>query len=450
MFFENGIRLFVFIIKKALPDNKLLVYRKLWIKLRNNTMRNFVFLAFVASLLQFNNVFANASIISFLTDDDAVASLNRSDNIPSESIDGVSDSYFEGYIQALVDMHYYEYQVVVIVKDKKVWLGNLPKNKLVSTSIISFVRDVPEVKDVKVLDEVPPKDIADRDKYVNRPQVSGIWFPQTTELFQPLVANPRQVTYSIGYRTGDTVVGTHAIALSYGDDFPIFRWLDVLPWRGDLQLGIDAGIWSVFNVDVSKATNINGGTELVNTDYYVAIPITYAVNNWAFRARVYHVSSHLGDEFLVNHPDYVNNVTIKGAQPVRKNPSFEAVDVFTSYQATDYLRLYIGPGVILHSDRTFPMKHFYVEYGGEVRFWSVKMYYHRLNGTCFAGVFFRNWQMNKWDIDGTYVAGYEWSKLQGVGRKMRMFVEFHHGFSLEGQFMKDRTTYGSFRFSYGF
>jgi len=367
-----------------------------------------------------------------------IAELSRTDGIPIESLNGMPDPYFEGYIQALVDMHFYEYKVVVLVKKHEVWLANLPKNKLIAKSIISFVRDVPGVKNVRAINGVPPKEMATREKYVNRPQVTGIWFPQQTELFLPLIANPRQAIYSIGYRGNDKVCGRKAVAVSLGDDFPIYRWLDVFKWHGDLQIGIEAGIWSVFNIDV-KGYNPQGGTELVNTDFYVGIPLTYAVNKWAFRFRVYHVSSHLGDEFMVNHPGFR-----------RVNPSFEVIDFFTSFQAYEALRLYIGPGAIVHSDRSFPMKWYYLEYGLETRFGGTKMYYHKLYGTFFAAAHLSHWQRHHMKPNGTYVLGYEWSKLQGVGRKIRIMGEFHHGYSLEGQFFRKHTHYWGIKMAYGF
>ena len=369
--------------------------------------------------------------------EESILALSRKDNIPEESIKGVPDPYFEGYVQALVDMHFYDYKVVVLVKDRTVWLANMPKNAMLKKSIVSFIQDVPGVEEVKIINGVPPKDIAIREKYVNRPQVKGIWFPQATELYQPMIANPRCVDYSFGYRGGDKIAGKTSVYFSMGDDFPIFRWLDVLPWHGDLQIGIEAGIWSVFNMDPHP--RINKGTAQFNTDYYVGIPISYAVNKWSFRFRVYHISSHLGDEFLVNHPGFVRN-----------NPSFEAIDFFTSFQAYDWLRFYFGPGFILHSDKSFPMKRFYVEYGGEARFLGTKMYYHRLYGTWLVAVYFRDWQYQKWGFDQTYMAGYEWSKLQGIGRKIRLLASYHHGFSLEGQFQKERTQYGQIGFAYGF
>ena len=379
--------------------------------------------------------FISANFLFAETQDDVA--VNRSDNIPKENLDGADDQYFEGYLQALVDMHFYEYKVVVIVKDRNVWLSNMPKNALTYKSIVSFLSDVPGVKRVVVINGVPPEELEAREKYVTRPKVNGIWFPQTTTLFQPMLANPRQVTYSIGYRGNDKVAGREAVAVSLGDDFPIFRWLDVFRWHADVQIGIESGIWTVFNMDPSP--NIGGGTALFNTDFYGGIPLVYSINKWVWRLRLYHISSHLGDEFLVNHPGFD-----------RKNPSFEVLDLFFQYQAFEQLRFYAGAGLILHSDGTFPMRHGYFEYGFEARFWGSKIYYHNLFGTFFVATYFRNWQLNNFNFDGTYLLGYEWSKLQGVGRKIRIFSEYHHGFSPEGQFMNKRTSYWSIKVAYGF
>ncbi|NGX29175.1 MAG: hypothetical protein K940chlam4_00001 [Candidatus Anoxychlamydiales bacterium] len=379
--------------------------------------------------------FISANLLFAETSDDVA--LNRSDNIPNENIEGADDQYFEGYLQALVDMHFYEYKVVVIVKERNVWLSNVPKNALMASSIVSFLKDVPGVKRVVVINGVPPEELEAREKYVMRPKVNGIWFPQATVLFQPMLANPRQVIYSIGYRGGDSVAGKTAVPVSLGDDFPIFRWLDVFRWHADVQIGVEAGIWSVFNMNPKP--NIGGGTALFNTDYYGGIPLVYSINKWAWRLRLYHISSHLGDEFLVNNPGFD-----------RKNPSFEAVDLFFQYQAYEQLRLYAGAGVILHSDGTFPMKHGYIEYGFEASFWGSKIYYHNLYGTFFVATYFRNWQLNDFHLDGTYLLGYEWSKLQGVGRKIRIFGEYHHGYSPDGQFMNKRDSYWSVKLAYGF
>ena len=324
------------------------------------------------------------------------------------------------------------------MKDRIVWLANLPANELIAHSIISFVKDVPGVKEVHTLEGVPPEYMEEREKYVRRPQIKGIWFPQMTELFLPPIADPRQVSYTLGWRAGDKVCGHQCINVALGDDFPIFRWLDVF-WRGDIQIGIEAGIWSVFNMNPHPNYQIGGGTELVNTDFFAGIPITFATGRWSFRLRGYHISGHLGDEYMVDHPGVV-----------RVNPSIEAVDFYTSYQATDALRVYVGPGAYVHSDPTYRWQPMYINYGAEARFCGQKFYYHKLYGTFFLAMHWRNLQQLNWYFDGTYRAGYEFSKLQGIGRKFRLYVGYHHGYSLEGQFAKDKTSYFEFNMNYGF
>lgn len=370
---------------------------------------------------------------------DQIFLVTRAESLPVDTFEDATDPYLEGYIQALIDVHFYEYRVVVTVKDHHVFLANLPKNQLLAQSIINFVRDLPDVQSVEVK-ELSAEEATHRAQYVEQPRVNGIWFPQSTVLFQPLVADPRQPTYSVALRLDDHVVGDVAAAVSLGDEFPIFRWKDILPWHGDMQIGIDGGVWAVFNY-----TNIphhNHETcELVNADYYVGIPVTYAFDRWAFRLRAYHISSHLGDEFLVNNPEYIKD---------RKNPSFEALDYFASYQFSPNFRFYGGLGWVFHSDDSFHLKPFYVEYGAEVRLFGQKLYYHRLYGTPFFAVDIQNWQQQHWNLNVTFKLGYELSKLQGIGRKMRVYVDYHQGYSFEGQFFNEKTNYTEFGFSWGF
>lgn len=359
----------------------------------------------------------------------------KTDELP-QCIQYATDPYFEGYLQALVDTSYMEQRVIVIVKSRKVWLANKPANEVLANSVKAFVEDVPGVDSVYWLEGVPPEEEELRDRYVCRPHTTGVWFPQMTELFQPLIADPRNVTYILGYRSGDAVIGKSCINIALGDDFGVYRWIDLF-WNGDLQVGIESGIWSVFNMDPHP--NFQGGTELVNTDFYFGIPITYARGPWSFRLRGYHISGHLGDEYMVNHPNVV-----------RVNPSIEAVDFFASYQLSQAIRLYVGPGVYVHSDPTYKWQPMYIEYGTEARFFGHKFYTQKLHGTFFLAMHWRNLQQLNWNFDGTYRAGYELGKIQGIGRKFRAWVGYHHGYSLEGQFAKLRDHYWEFDLNYGF
>jgi len=366
--------------------------------------------------------------------------LSHLETVSTDHFENLTDTYLEGYIQALLDVHYYEMQIVVYVKDRIVTLYNLPDNALFESSIVTFVENLPEVKSVKKGNHMTDAQAEQKEQHMVRKQVNGIWFPQSTVLYQPMLADPREPTYSATFRYGGTlegVMGKYVIAISLGDSFPIFRWTNIGAGHGDVQIDIQAGIWSDFKMGAYNNPN-HEISELVTTDYLVGIPISYAIHRWSFRFRIYHISSHLGDEFLVNHPGYP-----------RKNPSMEAIDAFSSYQITEGVRVYFGPGWIFHSDDTYHMSHFYFDWGGEFRMFGHSSYYHRIYGTPFLALFVRNWQVNHWQFDVNALLGYEWSKLQGVGRKVRIYIQYFNGYS-EGQFFKDRLSYGGIGFSYGF
>lgn len=345
-----------------------------------------------------------------------------------------TDAYLEGYIQALVDVHYYEFNVSVLVKNRNVTLYNLPDNALISNSIFVFVSHLPEVANVQRGETISDTTVEKEEHHMVREKVSGIWFPQSTVLFQPLIADLMEPIYSVGYRYDDQVMGKNVIAISLGDTFPIFRWRNVFTWKGDLQIDIQGGVWTPFKMGGSW----DEWAELVTTDYLVGIPLSYAIDQWSFRFRVYHVSSHLGDEYMVNHPDVQ-----------RVNPSMEAIDFYSSYQATEGIRVYFGPGWVFHSDKSFKIKPFYVQYGAEFRYFGHRDYYHMIYGSPFAAINVKNWQQHHWQFNVTAQIGYEWSKLQGVGRKVRIFAQYYNGYS-EGQFFNLKTDYFSIRFSYGF
>lgn len=373
--------------------------------------------------------------------DPELSVIKRGDQLPVENFEHATDPYLEGYIQSLIDTTYYEFKVIVVVKDHHVTLYNLPNNDLIAKSIVSYVQDLPGVLSVEVKKELTSEEVIARKKYTEAPRVSGVWFPQTTVLFQPLVADPREPVYSVNYRAGDEVMGRKAVAVSLGDEFPFFRWINVCGSGADVQVGILAGVWAVFNFsDIPH--HKNGGTcELMNTDYLVGIPISYACNKWTFRLMPYHISGHLGDELIVDHPKYLHK---------RKNPSFEAIEWISSYQFSSGLRVYGGPGIVVQSDRTFRLKPGYVKYGVEVRLFGQKLDYHKLFGTPFFAANMENWQQHDWNLDMTFKLGYELSKLQGVGRRMRLYVEYHEGYSYEGQFFNKRVKYGELGFSWGF
>ncbi|NGX62330.1 MAG: hypothetical protein K940chlam9_01827 [Chlamydiae bacterium] len=377
---------------------------------------------------------------------------SRSDEIPRNHIAGMCDEYMTGYVQSLIDAHYFEFQVRVIVHDGIVYVFNLPNNALIGQSILCFIYDIPCVEGVEQVCDAPEDFLcslrqADPDAacYMesskvyellcappNRCRISAIWFPQNTLLFQPLIADPRQVMNAASLRFNDNVVGKYVGAPSFGDDFIVIRLKDILWWRGDMDLGVEAGIFAVFDLDHPEAC-------LVNTDFFIAALVTYAYEKWSYRFRFWHLSSHIGDEFLLSNPEFD-----------RRNLSDEGADFFASYQLGKGVRLYAGIGYIWDRDDEFPEEPLYLEWGTEVRAFGARDCFNRLYVQPFLAMHFRVWEEHDYDIDQTYALGVEWSKIQGVGRKFRIYLEYHDGYSKEGQFVRERSNYFAIKVNFGF
>lgn len=119
------------------------------------------------------------------------------------------------------------------------------------------------------------------------------WFPSRT-LFAPPLAGSLEPRFGARLLVADLgpVNRTLGVA-SFGDTFGVVRWRDA---RGlDWQLGLVAGVDALFDLET-------GSRELWNTDFLVGIPLTLRRGRLAARARLYHRSSHLGDEFLLGDP----------------------------------------------------------------------------------------------------------------------------------------------------
>ncbi len=261
---------------------------------------------------------------------------------------------------------------------------------------------------------------------------TGIWLPECPVLFRPFLADPRQITYSAGWRFNDQVLAKNVIDVSFGDYFAIYRWCDI--YGGQLQVEVEGAVWATFDP-------LDETSPLIDTDYYVGIPITYKHGDWQYRLRGYHVSTHMGDEYLVKHPNFY-----------RRNPSAEFIDLFVSHDLTDEIRYYAGLGVIVHQDESFRTGRVFAEGGAELRFrdWGFTDLSNQLYGEPYYAMHFR-WRGDfKHHVDQTYVIGYEIGKLCGLCRKLRFYIMYHDGYSLEGQFQKLPTNYISVRFSYGF
>ena len=245
----------------------------------------------------------------------------------------------------------------------------------------------------------------------------GIEFLPKGYLFAPLIADPRWPHFSITYqRFLDNGQLTNALAVSLGETFDLLRIDEAV--GGAWGLGLQAGVFSIFDLD-------GPSFDLINTDFIVGIPVTYRTGDLSAMLRVFHQSSHLGDEFLLS-----NRVE-------RINLSFEAVDLKLSYDLTKWLRIYGGGGYIFHHDPP-ELAPWSVQSGVEVRSpWTL------LDGVLrpVAGLDVQHREQNDWNTDLSLRGGIQFENVPFFDRKLQLMLEYFSGHSPNGQFYRDKIEY---------
>jgi hypothetical protein len=178
-------------------------------------------------------------------------------------------------------------------------------------------------------------------------------------------------------------------------------------------------------------------SDLINTDYVVGVPLSWRSGGWSTRVRLYHQSSHLGDEFLLGRPGFN-----------RLNLSFEELEALVSY---DYRwgRLYAGGGYLVHREPA-SLDRNRVQWGVELRGPTIPspILGRALAGflvTPVLGADFKSFEELNWVINANVVGGIEWSR-QGSSRRFRFLVNYYHGFNPYGQFFAQKVETVGFGF----
>src|SRR2546425_3728590 len=119
--------------------------------------------------------------------------------------------------------------------------------------------------------------------------------------FQPLLADPKEPQFFATYLWDRSPrLGSRLASVGFGQTIGLVR-------ESDWELAIAAGVFSQFNMQ--SATN-----DLINTDYLVGLPLTYRHGSWSTRLRLYHQSSHLGDEYLLHTNAQRVDLTFEAAE----------------------------------------------------------------------------------------------------------------------------------------
>ncbi len=193
-----------------------------------------------------------------------------------------------------------------------------------------------------------------------------------------------------------------------------------LPNGQTFSFNVIGQIRSQFDIDEIDTRNNRGGA-LINTDFSIGGEIVKSMENWDWRFSYTHRSTHLGDEFIIDNPEYLED---------RINLSYETIrwDAAKSFDNWD---IYAGVGFISRSEPSNLDKYMWqsgFQYQGEWRSFKPVI-----------GVDLTSWGAYDWNINLNMRAGIEIHQLTHT--PFQLLFEYYDGHSPYGQFYTEDLTY---------
>lgn len=247
------------------------------------------------------------------------------------------------------------------------------------------------------------------------------------DVFRPLMADPKQPqtfatiqqTQALESKTSSTV-GSVALGESFG-----FWSRRKEGTCNGVQVGLLMGVFSQFDL-------FGPSTELINTDFIVGFPLSWRSEFVSARVRVYHQSSHLGDQFLLARPGF-NRVEL----------SFEEIDGILSFNTPGgWGRVYGGGGYLIRREPS-TLDRLKAQWGVELRGPEIvsPLFGHTLKGgmivTPVFGADFKAFEELKWVINSNVEGGLEWFR-PGTTRRLRLLFNYYWGYNPYGQFYSQK------------
>jgi hypothetical protein len=190
--------------------------------------------------------------------------------LPTAQAAQPSDDFIQGYASAIVAMNHPAGVESIRVDDGVVYLQGVTLSEEEQTELHKMLFDVEGVKGIEF---VPKRKLADttdvqpkEKKQAAEPDEHLPLFLPTTPLFQSLLADPRWPHFSASIqRYIDDEQLRNVASTNFGESFGIYRSRG--PWESTMELGIQAGVFAIFDIDSESF-------DLINADYFVGIPFT--------------------------------------------------------------------------------------------------------------------------------------------------------------------------------
>jgi Protein of unknown function (DUF1207) len=258
-------------------------------------------------------------------------------------------------------------------------------------------------------------------------EVSGYVPLPRGDVFCPLLADPKGQRSFVSYLhetsdQGDMNVGSVGIS----DAFGLLRVGGPKPGDG-FQVSLAGSVFAQFDLESTSY-------DLVNADYIIGLPITFRRKAFSMRFRLYHQSSHLGDEFLLreNNPKFV-----------RENISFEAAEMILSLDGGPF-RVYGGGEYLLRREPK-DLERYVAQGGVELRPARRLVRFGTVAGVRFvAGGDVKASEEQDWKPAVSIRTGFEFDRPRDTdppGRRWGLLFEAYTGPSPYGQFFRNQVRY---------
>jgi len=240
------------------------------------------------------------------------------------------------------------------------------------------------------------------------------------DVFCPLLADPKGLRSFVSWLRETSDDGDSDIAsVGISDALGLLRWGGPRPGDG-FQISLAGSVFAQFDLDKSSY-------DLINTDYIISLPITFRRGAFSTRFRLYHQSSHLGDEFLLSEEDPTFVV---------ENISYESAELIISLDGGAF-RAYGGGEYLLRRDPS-ELERSVLHGGIELRPSRRLVRFGTVAGVRFvAAADVKASEQQDWEPAISLRAGFEFDRPRDTdppGRRWGLLFDWYDGPSPYGQF----------------
>ncbi len=251
------------------------------------------------------------------------------------------------------------------------------------------------------------------------------FFPQS-HTFQPLIADPREPRFFLGYRSDERFWGRRQIGvIGFGETFPIYRQKWGCATDG-WQVDIAGGGVARFDVE-------NGSNDMIDIDYLIGLPLSLNRGSWSVRTRLFHESSHFGESQLIGE-----------ALRERGVRSTNSVDLVVSYTWAKW-RLYSGAEYVTSNYPEMEPLGFHLGaeyYGPRIVLGDMARWVTALD--------VKAWQEYDYDADVSIKAGLTFGGRDARQHYLQVMLEWYEGHANSGVYIEEKIRYSGMGVYFGF